>query len=213
MQAGNFIDFIQPFFGRDSHDTTEPTEETAVVFQAMMLRLCLQHVESLETVDFMDEDTGEMESHFEIRLKIEAPKDGSYLYIVLYGSSSPSEPIKEVCVNISEHAQDGAMQKSYTYKEYEGKVYRSDNEDRELMRDYHFSYIDFIETYDELLKSKDSEWSAERNLAKEAFDYLSNLNENADLEAAVRLNHLPVGLQEIMNLGKLLNFGKPVKAE
>ncbi len=213
MQAGNFIDFIQPFFGQDGRDTTEPTEETAVVFQALMLRLCLQHAESLETVDFMDEDTGETESHFEIRLKIDAPKDGSYLYIVLYGSSSPSDPIKDICVNISEHAQDGAMQKSYTYKEYEGKVYRSDNENRDLMRDYHFSYIDFIETYDELLKSKDSEWSAERNLAKEAFDYLSNLNENADLEAAVGLNHLPVDLQEIINLGKLLKYGKPVKGE
>ncbi|MDB5161569.1 MAG: hypothetical protein JWM52_77 [Candidatus Saccharibacteria bacterium] len=210
MRAGNIIEFIQPFIRQGDADPVEPSAETLELFRALMLRLCIKHNMVLSSFDVVDDDSGEVESHFEIILRIEVPQDKSYLHIVIYGQTSLSEPFKDICVNLGEHDAMGMAQRSYTYRENDEQVYRTDNEDRGLLSDFHFSYIDYVETYAELFRQKTSEWDAERDEAQRAFEEISNLNQNAELEALVGLNHLPVGKDEIEKLGRVLLYAKPV---
>lgn len=212
MQAGNYIDFIEPFIRRSDLDTLEPSVEVTHAYRAMMLRLFTLHQQYMNVIDIVDME-GVVESHFEVNLKLEALRDGSYLYIVMYGVSTAEDPFTDVSVNISEHDQEGNAWRSFVYQEHDGGVYRKDNEDKESLSSYHFSYIDYVETYAELLKHRDSEWDAVKKEANDAYLQLINLTENVKLEASVGLNDLPVDEHEINQLRDILFQAQPIAVE
>lgn len=166
MQAGDQLNFIEPFSGEPQHSLAESEKislEDLATLNVVLKRFITDNKENVHSFDVL-ESYG-MVSIDEASYKLEMP-DGSYLHVLVFVTKF-DQGIIEFGISVMEHLDDAVFNGGYTYiyDADEGlirsKALKDDpgtyDEDDDDIRKLHFTISDLYENREELYDMEQSE--------------------------------------------------------
>lgn len=158
MQAGDRLNFIQPFDPLETEKSSNDAEKerNVVVFSLILKRLVFDRPELVQSFEVLEESG--FVTVFEASYRLDLP-DGSHLHIVAFGHQDEAG-LLDAGLSVNEHFADGKYNGGYLYEYTADGLRRSTNHpdaasddeedfDEPGMSDY-FSIADIYQSRDQL---------------------------------------------------------------
>jgi hypothetical protein len=207
MQAGDRVEFIEPFDGewriRSDMEHMYSRETFRTLYDEMYATFSgvVRKTDKLLTSEKLISRMGQNTLTFvDLPMRV-LFEDGSYLYIVLDDGS----------IHVEEHDDSGILGKSHRYDvDKYGRVIRGDCELAEWGAIIvHHNRAEVMDSLLGILDLVESEWDRDTEVAGEIFEGLTNDMKNGQLDTRMKFNNQPVSIEELEQLAKLVRSATP----
>ncbi len=210
MQAGETLNFIQPFngFEQQDDDAERVSEKDVEILVLILRRFVNEQQDNVHSFPIFEDD--DFITVFESSYRLDM-SDGSHLHIVVYGSQN-DEGMIDFGVSVNEHLDDGSYNGGHSYLYDRNGLKRStavpdlseeiDEEDRELLRRYfmpsdHYAEIQYVMNE---LQSDDPERRLHAEQMKRQLDEVGQFEELAEMSGFDGQPPYPGEMEKVLEL-------------